>query len=678
MSHEAAIAAAGGRFLGEAHGTVWFTDPETQSTLALPAEDVTADVVAITLLRSRRSFRQEQFRLLIEGLQDYAIFMLDQHGNIVSWNSGAERIFGYAPQEIIGQPVSTLYFPEDQRSGKARQMLNLAALEGRYEAELWKRRKDGSGIWGDVLITALRDEAGQVRGYSLVCRDVTRRFQEQKRQTVRLCVTRTLAEASGSDKVVPLFFQCVCKHLDWDRAEYWEREDQRNCASLRAYGSADIDVSERQPHASRYHDIPLAEVLPEHVWAAFHPVLLQHSDEDLTTGSKCFEQDPMRTVLVLPLRNQHEVRGWVLFGHRLHREPNEKEIDIIEDLSHLLNRYLQQESAETQLQALTRRMQEQAGMLDRILNASPDLIVMIDQTGRYTYANPQAASLLGVEPSFMIGKTPWDLGLPRERIEKLELERIKVMESGQASRSETSFPTTSGLLDFEYILSPVRDSEGAVKAALATARDITERKRVEDRLRVMLEQLPAILWTTDVSSRFTSSLGAGLRLLGLNPNEVVGMSLDEFCKGQPFEDVTLEAHEKALQGQRIAYRTAWRHRILDVWVQPLRRIDGSIDGTIGLALDITEQNIAEAVSKCELSEELAQPPLEMEAYSLVHLQKHLDIAAAILVDLLARPSQPGQREHQEELMRMADALQRVLQQVKDRAGSTSRSTTDAA
>jgi PAS domain S-box-containing protein len=120
---------------------------------------------------------EETFRLLVEGVVDYAIFMLDPDGRVVSWNPGAERIKGYSAGEIIGQHFSRFYPAEDVQAGKPARELVIASSEGKYEEEGWRVRKDGSWFWASVLITALRDPAGRLRGFAKVTRDLTERRQ---------------------------------------------------------------------------------------------------------------------------------------------------------------------------------------------------------------------------------------------------------------------------------------------------------------------------------------------------------------------------------------------------------------------------------------------------------------------------------------------------------------------
>jgi diguanylate cyclase (GGDEF)-like protein/PAS domain S-box-containing protein len=128
--------------------------------------------------RSEKILREseERFRLLVEGVRDYAIFMLDPEGRVASWNEGAERIKGYTAEEIIGEHCSRFY-PEDETG----RWLDVAAAEGREESEGWSVHKDGTRFLANVVTTALRDKAGGLRGFSMVTRDVTERKMAEQR-----------------------------------------------------------------------------------------------------------------------------------------------------------------------------------------------------------------------------------------------------------------------------------------------------------------------------------------------------------------------------------------------------------------------------------------------------------------------------------------------------------------
>jgi two-component system, NtrC family, sensor kinase len=123
-----------------------------------------------------------RFRLLVEGVKDYAILMLSPDGVVVSWNVGAERIHGYTAEEILGRTFSMFHSPEDLEAGKPGRLLKAAAEDGRVEDEGWRLRKDGSKFWSNVVITALREAGGRLVGFAKITRDMTerRRADEEK------------------------------------------------------------------------------------------------------------------------------------------------------------------------------------------------------------------------------------------------------------------------------------------------------------------------------------------------------------------------------------------------------------------------------------------------------------------------------------------------------------------
>ena len=123
---------------------------------------------------------EEQFRLLVQGVTDYAIYMLDEGGHVVSWNAGAQRIKDYTAEEIIGQHFSRFYLEEERESGVPQRGLEIAAREGRFEKEGWRVRKDGSRFWANVVIDAIRDDRGELIGFAKVTRDVTEKKEAQR------------------------------------------------------------------------------------------------------------------------------------------------------------------------------------------------------------------------------------------------------------------------------------------------------------------------------------------------------------------------------------------------------------------------------------------------------------------------------------------------------------------
>ena len=157
-----------------------FEDNELHTAIEIALHQRQVEQAAFT--RAGEALRQseERFRLLVESLKDYAVILLDTQGRVVSWNPGAQRIEGYADQEVLGQHFSLFFRPEDVIRNRPEQILWLAAREGRFCEEGRRVRKDGAQYWADVVVTALQDRSGQLVGFANIIRDITERKQAEE------------------------------------------------------------------------------------------------------------------------------------------------------------------------------------------------------------------------------------------------------------------------------------------------------------------------------------------------------------------------------------------------------------------------------------------------------------------------------------------------------------------
>ena len=153
---------------------------------------------------------EQRFRMLIDSVQDYGIFMLDPEGNVSSWNEGAERINGYTTAEILGKHFSIFYPDEDLAWNKPAYELEVAGRDGKFEDEGWRVRKDGSRFWANVIITAVRDDRGELVGFSKVTRDLTERRAAQERAIED---TRRVAEAEAANRAKSEFLASMSHEL---------------------------------------------------------------------------------------------------------------------------------------------------------------------------------------------------------------------------------------------------------------------------------------------------------------------------------------------------------------------------------------------------------------------------------------------------------------------------------
>jgi PAS domain S-box-containing protein len=136
---------------------------------------ITRDISEQKRVRDELNASEERFRMLVQGVTDYAIYMLSPEGKVTNWNAGAERIKGYSASEVIGSDFSRFYTDEDRESGMPQLALQTAAQTGKFEKEGWRVRKDGTRFWAHVVIDAIRDEAGGLLGFAKITRDITER-----------------------------------------------------------------------------------------------------------------------------------------------------------------------------------------------------------------------------------------------------------------------------------------------------------------------------------------------------------------------------------------------------------------------------------------------------------------------------------------------------------------------
>jgi PAS domain S-box-containing protein len=141
---------------------------------------VTRDLTERRKAEEELRLAEERFRYLVQGVTDYAIYMLDPQGHITNWNAGAQRIKGYAPEEIIGQHLAWFYTDEDRNRGEPQRALETARTVGRYEREGIRVRKDGTRFWANVVIDAIHDEAGKLIGFAKVTRDISERKEAEQ------------------------------------------------------------------------------------------------------------------------------------------------------------------------------------------------------------------------------------------------------------------------------------------------------------------------------------------------------------------------------------------------------------------------------------------------------------------------------------------------------------------
>ena len=201
---------------------------------------------------------EERFRLLVAEVKDYAIFMLDPNGSIRTWNEGAEKIKGYARDQIVGQHFSRFYTREDIEREKPEESLKVAAEQGRWEDEGWRVRKDGSKFWASVVITPLRSDDGKLLGFTKVTRDITQ--QKRAHDAFLLEITNALVSSLNIHQLLTAISSCLRQIKKFDYASVALYDPETKMLKREVLDRASRDTSPEDSVISPAGDSPAAWV----------------------------------------------------------------------------------------------------------------------------------------------------------------------------------------------------------------------------------------------------------------------------------------------------------------------------------------------------------------------------------------------------------------------------------
>lgn len=486
------------------------------------------------------------FRRIAETTTD-AIYQIDVNGMLIYCSPAVERILGIPPEEFVGTHFGSHFGPEDFPAAQDVFLRNLAGEEIR-NTELRILAKSGKTVDIEINATPMRKD-GRIIGSQGVARDITDRKKAEEHIRTSEARLRTAIDSVPFDFLI----------LDADG-----RYVMQNTKSREQYG----DVVGLKPQDVATNAAALAIWLDNNRRAFSGEVVhgemrFKHKGEELCLYN-----------IVAPVYESGKVRNILVVN-----------IDITE--RKLIEEALKESEEKYRL------LVENAGAL----------VTMFDRGGKMLFCNQIAAQYLGAAPEAMVGKTIFDM-FPKELADEYVARYARVIDTGAPEQHEDRYETPKGTRWFKSILEPVRDKDGRRIAVQLVSHDTTELAQAEralrdrdTRLRLMVSQAPAVLWTVDRDLRFTSSMGAGLGSLGLAPGQVVGKTLYEYFGTDDPNFTPIAMHRKSLEGEATTYEAFWDHSVWETYTEPLRDENGKIIGCLALALDITERKLAEAELK---------------------------------------------------------------------------------
>ena len=494
--------------------------------------------------RTEEKLREDEamFRRIADTSTD-AIYQIDLDGMIVYVSPAVERILGYSQGEFVGTLFSSHFLPEDLPLAEDAFVRNIRGEELR-NIELRILNKDKKPIPIGLNATPIRED-GKIIGSQGVARDITERKKAEALLRASEAHLRTVLESVPFDL---LFIDKSGRYV------------MQNTASKKAWG----DVTGKRPEEVTTDAETLA-LWRDNNRRAFSGEAVRGEVNYSVLGKERFLYN-----IVSPVYSGDGIRGILIVN-----------VDITE-----------RKLAENALKESEERYRF-------LVENTGTAVSFWDTEGKLLLANRIAAHYLGSTPEQMIGKKVHDF-LPKDQADRVRARQQQVLRSGVGMENEEHLNTPTGKRWFRSFLQPVKDVGGRYFGVQIVSHDVTELMRAERalresdaRLRLMVSQLPAVLWTVDSDLRYTSSAGAGLATLKIAPSQVVGMTLYEFFNTNDPEFLPIAKHRRSLEGEAANYEMNWENRIWETHTEPLRDQEEKIVGCLGIALDVTERKLAE-------------------------------------------------------------------------------------
>jgi PAS domain S-box-containing protein len=456
------------------------------------------------------SLSEERFKLLVEGVKDYAIFMLDPQGHVATWNAEARRIKGYEAEEIIGEHFSAFYTDEDLERNHPEQVLRMAA-EGAYEEEGLRVRKDGSTFWANIVITALRADGGNLRGFTKVTRDITERKRAEDAQRFLAEAGDVLSSSLDYRTTLASVARLAVPNLaDWSAVDVLEADGSVERLAVEHTDPEKVALAYELER--RYPPDPDAPGGVRHVLRTGEPEMMSEIPQELLEQAARDEEHrellmklELRSYIVAPLVARGRTLGAIsLVYAESGRRYRESDLELARELARraalAVDNARLYEEAQGEIAERKRAQEELRASRDEleiILRGVADGIVAQDRSGRVFYANETIARMSGYASARELVEAPTEEVMGRFELldeegrpfppERLPGRRALKGEDGVEEVLRFRVVETGGERWAVVRAAPVLDEEGGVRMAVSILRDVTEQRRAEEAMREVRE-----------------------------------------------------------------------------------------------------------------------------------------------------------------------------------------------
>ncbi|WP_189415915.1 hybrid sensor histidine kinase/response regulator [Cellvibrio zantedeschiae] len=427
------------------------------------------------------SSKEERAELLLNGLAEHAIIILNPHGNIVEWGGAASRITGYAAAEVIGQSLNFLFTEADiSEAIPAAELANCLKQE-RLENKRWHLRKNSSRFFAIGTTTPLYKN-GELKVYSKVFSDETERQKEGERRALLLILARHILQSPDTHaKLSQEVFEMIRVPLESDILFNYKLTQNNDLQLVTEVGIPD----HLKPAAAR---LDIGQAFCGNVAATKEPLAANKERICADAAGAFVLQMGVTAYACHPLFSRDgKVIGTFSVASTTRDEYSKSEIEFLQTVSHFMAIAWDRHQAEAQVASVRAESEQRKRLYETILSNTPDLTYVFDLQHRFSYANKILLAMWGKTWDEAIGKTCLELGYEPWHAEMHDREIEQVKKTKLPIRGEVPFAGTFGRRIYDYIFVPILDANGEVEAVAGTTRDITELKQAQEETAKRLE-----------------------------------------------------------------------------------------------------------------------------------------------------------------------------------------------